>query len=428
MTRLGGNQVWRWLNTSSLGLSLIWPPTAPTSSSRSLLPRLYKLDLHVVQVTWNGPHQFCRSQTLHPGMRNELVGVRWVLSHLHSRYLGPITGSARQVYSITWHDCVKQTLEVLSVARKQNMATISKNFLDVDDAYPFDRKPRSHSSGHVDRIEEQERLERRDRDRRMREYHDSTRKIPALHHRTRSDHLEIPIYETNQRLRSNGGNDQQLKESPQSPQSPRNYRVEEFKPSPQLYDYDLDPETPLSSQLQRPLRGRTSRPDKAKAKVPPIIIQRTSTLPTDATSPSLKKSPGASPHSPTAQPVLQVQYAKLQHILTQTSDSCEKYLDVEPANPQDLTFTKIRETVEGFAEDLHIWSHVANLDGLARIDRNLRHLVDAASDVLDRLLDRATELCETCTNAKPKDLKMPNLNDGGGNDDVELYDDGDDDR
>lgn len=307
----------------------------------------------------------------------------------------------------------------------QNMATISKNFLEVD-AYPSDRKPRSHSSGHVDRIEEQERLERRDRDRRMKEYHDSTRKTPTAHHRTRSDHLEIPIYETNQRLRSGGINDQQLKEPPQSPQSPRNYRVEEFKPSSQLYDYDLDPETPQSSQLQRPLRGRTSRSDKAKAKVPPIIVQRTSTLPTDATSPTLRKSPSASPHSPTAQPLLQVQYAKLQYILTQTSDSCEKYLDVEPANPQDLTFTKIRETVEGFAEDLHIWSHVANLDGLARIDRNLRHLVDTASDVLDRLLDRATELRETCTNAKPKDLKMPILDDGGDDDDDD--DDGDDDR
>ena len=162
--------------------------------------------------------------------------------------------------------------------------------------------------------------------------------------------------------------------------------------------------------------------------MPPIIVQRTSTLPTDATSPSLKKSPGASPHSPTAQPVLQVQYAKLQHIFTQTSDSCEKYLEVEPANPQDLTFTKIRETVEGFAEDLHIWSHVSNLDGLARIDRNLRHLVDAASDVLDRLLDRAAELREACANAKPKDLKMPTMSDGGNDDEIDLYDDGDDDR
>jgi hypothetical protein len=326
---------------------------------------------------------------------------------------------------------VEKVLKFLSVARHQylqNMATISKNFLEVDDAYPSDRKPRSHSSGHVDRIEEQERLERRDRDRRMKEYHDSTRKTPTVHHRTRSDHLEIPIYETNHRLRSGGGNDQQLKEPPQSPQSPRNYRVEEFKPSPQLYDYNLDPGTPQSSQLQRPLRGRTSLPDNAKAKVPPIIVQRISTLSTDATSPGLKKSPSASPHSPTAQPVLQVQYAKLQHIFTQTSDSCEKYLEVEPANPQDLTFTKIRETVEGFAEDLHIWSHVANLDGLARIDRNLRHLVDAASDVLDRLLDRATELREACTNAKPKDLKMPNMNDGGENEEIDLYDDGDDDR
>ncbi|KAF3005130.1 hypothetical protein E8E13_010303 [Curvularia kusanoi] len=299
------------------------------------------------------------------------------------------------------------------------MATISRNFLEVDDPHPSGKKQRSRSSGHVDRMEEEERIERRQRDLRMKEYHDSTRRTSTVHHRTKSDHLDVPIWETNRRPRSGEESGQTLNEPP------RAYRVEEIKPSTRVYDYDLNPEPTNSGQLQVPFREKAPRPDKTRAKVPPIIIQKMPASSNGGTSPGLSpnKSPSASPHSPTARPVLQVQYEKLQDTLTQTSGSCKKYLDVEPANPQDLTFTKIQETVEGFAEDLHVWSHVANLNGLARIDRNLRHLVDAASDVLGRLLVRAADLREACANAKPKDLKMPVLDDG---DDDDLYEDGKD--
>lgn len=299
------------------------------------------------------------------------------------------------------------------------MATLSKDFLEVHDSYPVGKKPRSHSSGHVDRLEEQERIERRDRDRQMKEYHDNTRRTPKVHHRTNSDHLHVPIWETNRRPRPSEGTQQP------SANTPRDYRVEEVRPSPVTYDYDLDPKPALSNQLL-PSRGRPPRSEKMKAKAPPIIIQGTSSLLGKATEPSPMRNASASPHSPTARPVLHVQYGKLQNGLTQISGSCEKYLNVEPANPQDLTFSKIQEIVEGFAEDLHIWSHVVNLDGLARIDRNMRHLVDAASDILDRVLDRVYALREACTNAKPKDLKMPHLEDPS--DDLESLDGDDDDK
>lgn len=301
------------------------------------------------------------------------------------------------------------------------MATLSKDFLGVDNPYRTGKKPRSHSSGHVDRIEEQERIERRDRDRQMKEYHDNTRHTSKVHHRTHSDHLHVPVWETNRRPRPSEGGQQQ------SLSRPRSYHIEEVRPGPETYNYDLNPEPILPSQLPVPMRGRLFRPDKTKSKAPPIIIQGTSSLPSRAADPSPRRSPDASPHSPTAQPVLQVQYGKLQHGLTQINNSCKKYIDVEPADPRDLTFVKIQETVDGFAEDLHIWSHVANLDGLARIDRNLRHLVDAASDVLDRLIGRVTELREACAKAKPKDLKMPQL-DGTDDDDIDLFDTEDDAR
>ncbi|KAJ4990745.1 hypothetical protein SVAN01_03754 [Stagonosporopsis vannaccii] len=299
------------------------------------------------------------------------------------------------------------------------MATTSKDFLGVD-RYPSGKKPRSRSSGHVDRLEEQERLERRDRERQMKEYHENTRHVPTVHQRTRSDHLSVPIWETHRRPRSSERSEQQLNSAP------RNYRVEEFKPGPKLYDYDLNPNPASPGQLSMPIRGRTSL-DKSKSKVPPIIIQENPPLPSKAPTQTALRRPGASPHSPTAQPVLQVQYATLQHKLTQICNSCERYLEVEPADPRDLTFSKIRETVEGFAEDLHIWSHAANLDGLARIDKSMRHLVDMASDVLDRLAERVTALREACADAKPKDLKMPSLDEMDEEHDIDLYDDDDDD-
>ncbi|KAF2630157.1 hypothetical protein BU25DRAFT_446954 [Macroventuria anomochaeta] len=305
------------------------------------------------------------------------------------------------------------------------MAAISKDFLEVGDDIPSARQQRSRSSGHVDRIEELERLERREREQKMKKYYDNTRYSSILHQRTRSDHLSVPIWETNRRPRSSERTEQRREETP------RDYRVEEVRPGPQPYKYDLKTEPVLPSQLPVPIRGRSSQPERPTVKVPPVIIQENPPSPKKTSGRNLKRSPGASPHSPTAQPELQFQYDTLQSKLTQICNSCVPYLEVEPANPQDLTFAKIRETIEGFAEDLHIWSHIANLDGLARIDKNMRHLVDAASDTLHRLLERATELREACATAKPKDLKMQPLDgiddddDDDDDDDFELYDDGD---
>ncbi|KAJ8114857.1 hypothetical protein OPT61_g3374 [Boeremia exigua] len=297
------------------------------------------------------------------------------------------------------------------------MATISKNFLDVDDKYPTGKKQRSRSSGHVDRLEEQERLERRDLDRQVKKYHDNTRHVSTGHQRTKSDLLSVPTaWDTHPRPRSSDRSDEQYHSGS------RNYRVEEVKPGPRLYEYDLNPEAPSSSQLPVPIRGRPLQPDKPKNRGPPIVIQDNPPL-SSKTGRSPLRSLSASPHSPTAQPALKVQYETLQNKLSQISTSCERFLEVEPADPRDLTFTKIRETVEGFAEDLHIWSHVANLDGLARIDKSMRPLVDAASDVLDRLLERVTALRGACANARPKDLKMPEMDD---DDDLDVYGDDDD--
>jgi hypothetical protein len=113
----------------------------------------------------------------------------------------------------------------------------------------------------------------------------------------------------------------------------------------------------------------------------------------------------------------------LQRKLAKVCECCTPYLDVEPANPQDLTFAKIKETVEGFAFDLHVWSHVANLDGLAMVDRDLRILVEAASGCFDNLLERAKELRDTCATVKPKDLKVQPLHVMDDGDTFELYDD-----
>ena len=299
------------------------------------------------------------------------------------------------------------------------MATISKDFLGVDDEVPASRQQRSRSSGHVDRIEEQERFERRNYEQRMKEYYNSTRNVSTTHHHAKSDSLGVPVWETSRRSRSGERIEQQRVGTP------RDYRVEEVRPSPSPYKYDLKTEPVLSSQLPVPLRGRTSQPEKPKIRVPPIIIQENPPAPNKTSARSPRKSTSASPHSPTAQPELRFQYDTLQDRLAQICSSCVPYLDVEPANPQDLTFAKIRDTVEGFEGDLHIWSHVANLDGLGRIDKNMHDLVDAACDTFDRLLKRVTELHDLCRTVKPKDLKMQSLDDIDDDEDFELYDDGD---
>jgi hypothetical protein len=138
-----------------------------------------------------------------------------------------------------------------------------------------------------------------------------------------------------------------------------------------------------------------------------------------------KRSPSASPHSPTAQPQLQYQYATLQNKLSQIRNSCAPYIKVEAAIPEDLTFGKIAELASSYAFDLQVWAHIANLGGMARIDPRKKKVVDAASHSLDRLIDHITELNDACLRAKPRDLKfevLPQV------DDDSLFDDEDDAR
>ena len=98
-------------------------------------------------------------------------------------------------------------------------------------------------------------------------------------------------------------------------------------------------------------------------------------------------------------------------------------MDVEAAEPQDLTFEKIVEHTKAFAFDLQVWAHLANLDGIARPDSRKREVVDAASRSLDRLLYLVAELNDACSRAKPRDLKFKSLAEV---DDDKLFEDEDD--
>jgi hypothetical protein len=122
-------------------------------------------------------------------------------------------------------------------------------------------------------------------------------------------------------------------------------------------------------------------------------------------------SPSASPRSPSGQPLLQYKYLLLQNELAEVTSTCLRYINVEAANPPDLTFEKISEQVKGFEFDLKVWSHVANIDKMPRMDvpEDAVAVTDAASRIMDRLIDRAVELKDACARAKPNDLKFSGL-------------------
>lgn len=303
------------------------------------------------------------------------------------------------------------------------MATNSFGFLDVDGPTP-PRHHRSRSNGYVDQLEEEAKWARHDRGLQMKRYHESSRHSSTTHQRTNSNNLCVPKFESTSRPPNNERLDQQRNESP------RRFHVEEVRPGPRprFDDYDLKTENVLSSQLPTKYEWK---PQQQQGK-PKIKVQITQDNPpsshrTSARTP--KRSPSASPNSPTAQPELQFQYARLQTELAKIGLTCLRYKDVEPADPQDLTFEKIAAQVEGYAFDLQVWSQIANLDGLAMVEKSKRNIADAVSRYLDRLTVRASELHDVCATAKPKDLKsslLPSVSDDEG--EYELYDDGDGDR
>ncbi|KAI4693303.1 uncharacterized protein J4E88_001674 [Alternaria novae-zelandiae] len=186
--------------------------------------------------------------------------------------------------------------------------------------------------------------------------------------------------------------------------------------------YDLTNEPVLSSQLPVRYEGKPQHQKKPSIKVE--IHQDNPPLPTSDLAFRVKRSPSASPRSPTARPELQYQYATLQNKLDQISSTCAPYMDVEAAEPQDLTFDKIVEHTKAFAFDLQVWAHLSNLEGMATVDKHKREVVDAASRSLARLLYLVAELHDACSNAKPRDLKFKKLPEI---DDETLFEDGDDD-
>ncbi|KAJ4365894.1 hypothetical protein N0V83_008516 [Neocucurbitaria cava] len=306
------------------------------------------------------------------------------------------------------------------------MATHSSEFLDVDE---YERKPglhRSRSGGYADHLEEQVLWDRRDRERQMKRYHDSRYASTATpEQRSTSDRLGVPVFESTRRNRSNSDIARRKEESPAA-----RYNVQEVRPNPNsTYDYSLTSEPALPSQLPVPHKWKPQQ----HRKKPSINVEIHQDNPPSSTPPSAtsthtpRRSPSASPRSPTAQPQLQYQHATLQTALAQITTTCNAYLEVEAADPRDLTFTKISDRVKGFSFDLQVWAHVVSLDSMAQIDSRKRRVVEAASRGLDRLIERVGELNDACKEAKPRDLKyraLPAVDDD--DDDEDMFGNDDD--
>jgi hypothetical protein len=185
-----------------------------------------------------------------------------------------------------------------------------------------------------------------------------------------------------------------------------------------MYDSTLYSAPALPSQLP----VRYERKPQKHQKRPSIRVEIHQDNPPPSPSISTpKRSPAT---SPTAHPYLHSQYVTLQNKLSQIPTLCKRYLDVEAANPQDLTFEKISSQAKGFAFDLHVWAHVANIEGMTRVEQRKKSMVKAASRTLERLGERVEELGRVCEKAKPQDLKVVTLPDM---DEDALFEDDDDD-
>jgi hypothetical protein len=165
---------------------------------------------------------------------------------------------------------------------------------------------------------------------------------------------------------------------------------------------------------EAPSRGSTHSRDpkleKPKIKIPPVIVQE---HPPDSKTPDQKlgSTPSASPRSPSGQPQLHLKYLVLQNKLADISLACIRYIDVEAADARDLTFEKISEQAKGFAFELQVWSHITNIQNMARRDvpEHARAVTDAAARNMDRLIERVEEVHDACLKAKPGDLKSGDL-------------------
>ncbi|KAI8939370.1 hypothetical protein NX059_003153 [Plenodomus lindquistii] len=276
------------------------------------------------------------------------------------------------------------------------------NLLTVDS---LERRPshhRSRSTGYVGNVEDREGRNRREREREMKRYHDSkysTSSTFRQREHSTSDYLGVPGCGTTIR---NARSNEDIGRAHDEPT--RGYTVKEVRPMPRPYDLDLTSEPVLPCQSIVPYPDQRQRHKRPIIKVE--VHQSDPPLPSSPVGLTARRSPTASPHSPTARPELQYQYATLQNKFAQIGFKCATYLEVEAADPKDLTFAKIAQLVDGFAFDMHVWAHIVCLDNMAKIDSQKRFIVEAAAQNLERLLYRAIELDNACARAKPKDLKF----------------------
>ncbi|KAF2827725.1 hypothetical protein CC86DRAFT_445620 [Ophiobolus disseminans] len=281
------------------------------------------------------------------------------------------------------------------------MSPNSPVFLEVDE---YEKEPsvrRARSNGYLDFLQDQEKWDRRNEGLQMTRYHDRGYH-GATQKRAGGDRLAVPTFEVSPR-RPRASSDGR---SPyNTDQLSRDFRTVEVRPQ---HRPDSSADEPFVPEI-RHIRGsnHSKTPALQKPKVPPVVIQEHP--PTfEATHQNPGKSPGASPRSTSGPPLLQYKYKLLQEKMDNISSACERYSQVEAADPRDSTFAKISEQVKGFSFDLQVWSHISGVQHMATtyIPGDDVAVADAASRIMDRLTDRAVELSEACAKANPKDLKI----------------------
>lgn len=276
------------------------------------------------------------------------------------------------------------------------MTTSPAEYLVVgeDEGQP---RRRALSSGYLEDIKEKERRERRDRERRIQRYHDGSHPSQSSsHHRSSSDRLRVPIFETSPRRTRTI----EAAESSQAT-SPGYHNVQEVRPGPKPI-YDVNSEPILPSQM--PVRSKP--PYRKKPSIKVEIHQESPPSPTAARGTATKRPSDVELESiPAAQSLIQHQYETLQHKLSQTSSACSPYLEFGAVDPGHLTFAKIAEQVTDFAFELRVWADAVCLQNLVTIDIERRETVKLASKDLNHLIKSTEDLRAACEQARPQDLK-----------------------
>jgi hypothetical protein len=236
--------------------------------------------------------------------------------------------------------------------------------LDVDD---YDQEPnvrRARSNGHLDFLRDQESWRRRDRGLQMTAYRHGGH-YGASQQRTGAQNLAVPMFEVSPR-RQRASSDTR-----DTDRLSRSFKTLDVRPDPQPVSgrYSLSDSRLADAQHpQASTKTRTQAGERPKIKIPPVIVQEDPPASsTKSRRPS--RSPSASPRSPSGQPQLQYKYSVLQDKLVDIASNCRKYIDVEGADPKDLTFEKISNQTKGLAFDLKVWHHVSNVQNIPKTYR-----------------------------------------------------------